>query len=152
MGSKEAPYTQGINRHIPKDIHHEGIANPFRRGTPDRYYEGPDGHLWVEFKFIDHIPAFLEPWLTLLSAHQEAWLARAHHNRQPVAVIIGSPEGGVILPALSWRKPILAEEFRAEMKTKKQIAKWITTQCLNTMLRTEEIYDESGLVIGHVLS
>lgn len=142
---KEASFVQSINRYVPKEIHHEGLSNPFRRGSPDRYYEGPHGHIWVEYKFIDHPPAFLEPWLTLTSDLQDVWLTRAHLNGQPTAVIIGCGSDvrsakGLILPGLRFKDSVPAEEFRAQMQNKKQIAEWITARCLRT---TQEI------VIGH---
>jgi hypothetical protein len=125
MAGKEASYIRAVNKHLPPEVYTEGTANPYRGGTPDRYFEGSRGHLWAEYKFITRIPKLVDP-LKLLSPLQAMWLERAYKNNQPVAVIVGCPEGGVILPGVSWREPLEREAFRLLMQPKPQIAEWIT--------------------------
>ena len=128
---KEASYIRAVNKHLPLEIHSEGMANPYRGGTPDRYYEGPCDHLWVEYKFFEKLPPVIdllrstEKTKPMLSSLQQEWLERAYRNKQPVAVIVGSPEGGLLLPCLAWKTPVSRESFRELMRPKKAIAHWI---------------------------
>lgn len=129
---REANFVGSVNRHLPKAVHHEGMSNPYRGGTPDQYYEGLGWDLWVEYKFYSKLP----PWIRLLyctensdpkvSVLQQEWLERAHRNRKQVAVIVGSPGGGLIMPGLSWKIPRSREHFEAAMLKPKAIAQWIT--------------------------
>lgn len=136
---KEADYIQAVNKHLPPEIHSEGMANPYRGGTPDRYYEGNKAPLWVEYKYLAKLPPIIdllrytEKTEPMLSKLQQGWLRRAHGNGQPVAVIVGCSEtvggrkGGVIFPGTSWDKPISRDGFIQLMWTPKEIAAWITT-------------------------
>jgi hypothetical protein len=129
---KEASYIRAVNKHLPKEVYTEGMANPYRGGTPDRYYEGPHDDLWVEYKFYEALPPVIDllhqtaKTKPKLSKLQQDWLVRAHCNNRKVAVIVGCPEGGLILPGISWGKPIKRETFRLGMQTKPAIAEWIT--------------------------
>ena len=127
---KEASYIRAVHKHLSPEIYSEGIANPYRGGTPDRYFEGSHGCLWVEYKFEKLPPTIdllhqTEKTKPILSKLQQKWLECAHGNKQSVAVIVGSPEGGLILPGLSWRKPVPRKSFRELMRPKKEIAHWI---------------------------
>ncbi len=128
---KESSYIRAVNKFLPLAVHSEGMANPYRGGTPDRYYEGPDGHIWIEYKFFEKLPPTIDLLRStaktkpMLSKLQQEWLERAHKNKQPNAVIVGSSEGGLILPGLSWQKSISRESFRDLMRNKKDIAHWI---------------------------
>lgn len=128
---KEASYIRSVNKYLPPAVHAEGMHNVYRGGTPDVYYEGPDGCLWAEYKFFEKLPptinlvrhtAKTKPMLSVL---QQVWLERAHGNQQAIAVIVGSPEGGLILYGLSWQKPISREAFQQLARPKKDIAHWI---------------------------
>ena len=39
-----------------KKPYFEKMYNPLRSGTPDVYYSGDAGQLWIEYKFIPRIP------------------------------------------------------------------------------------------------
>lgn len=128
---KEAQYVRAVNKYLPAEVYSEGMHNAYRGGTPDRYYEGSTGCLWVEYKFFEKLPPTIDILRStaktkpMLSALQQQWLVRAHGNKQTVAVIVGSPKGGLILPGLSWQKPIPRETFQQLARPKKDIAHWI---------------------------
>ena len=78
-------------------IYIEKTNNPFRKGTPDFFYESKGPILWAEHKHI------LAPWTTDKAPSeickstswpaQRRWLVRAHTNNQQALVIIGIGSG-----------------------------------------------------------
>lgn len=93
----EAKFTTKVNKLIDPVIYTEGMANPFRGGTPDRYYEGPRNRvLWVEYKFDAKVPATWDG-MKRLTGLQRAWLKRAYEHEVNVCVIAGFGNQGVIM-------------------------------------------------------
>jgi hypothetical protein len=127
----ENQFRSSVHRYISKRVYQEKTNNTYRGGIPDDYYEsnGKPGSLWVEYKYTPKIQR--ELCLTAkhakpkLSALQEEWLDRAYRNGQQVAVIIGCPKGGVILTDREWLKPITAEDFEANLKSRQELMAWI---------------------------
>lgn len=126
----EARFVTSVNRYLPKRVYTEGMANPYRGGTPDSYYESVSNQIWIEYKWVSRIPKELN--LThskskpCLSQLQQRWLRRAHENGVPIAVIVGHRNGGIILPGLTWDTTLTKEDFEKLSKTRKEIAEWIT--------------------------
>lgn len=113
----EARFRDSVERYLSKAIYVEGMANPYRGGTPDRYYEGPSGVLWVEYKWEDNT----------LSELQERWLKRAQLNNVNVAIITGVKfpiKGGYILRIFQYRQSLRTNVIY----TRKEIAQWIERQ------------------------
>ena len=98
MQKKETTFSNRLHKTGLFQYHIEKTNNPFRRGTPDFYYEGPQGLLWAEHKWEDIPIQKYRPPEKLDSSKswplQLAWLRRAHSNHKPTAVIIGLPKGG----------------------------------------------------------
>lgn len=107
--------------------HHEKMANPYRRGTPDVYYSGMLGDLWVEYKFIAKVPKRANI-LPELSQQQLEWCEARYNEGRNVAVIVGTPKGGVVFRHLEWMSPMSAERFASLLQPKKDIALWIYNQ------------------------
>lgn len=120
-------------------IHCEGMANPYRGGTPDRYYEGPKGGLWVEYKWYNSLPAkevsLVAGKTPKLTDLQQRWLNRAHSNGVKVLVIVGFPgkqrdkKSGFILGSKTWMNPLPANEYETFSLSSAEIA-----HCLAKML------------------
>lgn len=128
----EAVFVSSVNKHVPKHVYHEGISQTFRGGTPDRYYEGNKDVMWVEYKFTQDIKRELvltDPKKKpALSPLQQRWLKRAHGNGRKVAVIVGCPQGGVILPGDAWLDPISKTDFESRLVSRNEVAQWIEEQ------------------------
>jgi hypothetical protein len=58
-----------------------------------------------------------------LSDLQKEWLNKRYQEGRQVAVIVGSPEGGVMLSDLAWETPVKPDYFRSQLKTKPELAK-----------------------------
>jgi hypothetical protein len=99
------------------------MANPYRGGTADVWYDGAKD-LWVEYKFMPKVPK-RGTILADLSALQLRWLRGRYDNGRHVAVILGSPIGGVVLEHLTWEHALTPDEFANVVKTKQELAAWI---------------------------
>ena len=103
------------------------MNTPYTGGTPDMYYSGRSGDLWVEFKFIERIPKTVnvEP---NVSGLQFDWLMGRHGEGRNVALIVGCKTGGVIIRAPAFCDPISPSEFVSRMLPRDEIAAWIREQ------------------------
>ena len=72
------------------------MYNPLRRGTPDVWYSGNKGDLWVEYKWLPKLPKLIRT-RDLLSPLQLMWIEARHDEGRTVWVIVGSPEGNLIV-------------------------------------------------------
>lgn len=102
----------------------EKMNNPFRAGGADVWYSGDVGDLWVEYKYITKIPITADT-IPDCSPLQLRWLANRLDEGRNVAVILGTPLGGVIYRDRAWLNPLSPTELRAKMMTKEELAKWI---------------------------
>ena len=126
----ENNFIKSIHRLLPATLYREKMHNMYRGGTPDVWYSG-EQDLWVEYKNIKALPArrVINPCDSneFLSVLQQNWLRERHGEGRRVAVIIGCPGGGVILPGLKWETPLPAHEFIQQIQDKKTIAGWIVS-------------------------
>lgn len=109
------------------NIYYEKMANPWRSGTPDVWYSGCSGDLWVEYKFIDHIP-LSNHILPNLTPRQANWLNRRYKEGRNVAVILGIPSGGIVYRDKDWCTPLPSSELLQRSVTKREIADFIKQQ------------------------
>lgn len=117
----EGRFIDRVHRYLPSHIHQQSMRGIFHNGTPDRYYEGPDGILWVEYKWRKSKPR--KPLTPALTALQRRWLNRAYGNGVEVAVIVGCPDGGYILTHGEWDNPIPVSTL--SLCSVEDISKWI---------------------------
>lgn len=133
----ENKYIAGVHRKLPGG-HAEKMHNPYRRGTPDVFYSGMLSSLWVEYKFIAKIPKSANI-LPELSQSQLEWCEARYREGRAVAVIVGSPEGGVVFRHLEWMSPMPADIFRRRLQPKEDIALWIHSQIGDAACRSSLI-------------
>lgn len=119
----ENVFIASVHRRLAS-VYFEKLCNPFRSGTPDVWYSGDRGDLWIEYKFLPKIPRS-EGILPDLSAQQRRWLdSRAAEGRN-VAVVIGCKEGAVIYCNRDWSTPISTSAFLARVVSRDALAAWI---------------------------
>jgi hypothetical protein len=98
-------------------------------GVPDRYYDGPGGDMWVEYKYIAHYPEELD--LTDLSRRpsvsrlQDKWITRRWHNGHNAFVVLGVESEAVIFTGLTWKLKYPEAQLRAISIPVSQVAEWI---------------------------
>lgn len=122
----ENQFIKGVHARLAR-THCEKMCNPYRSGTPDVYYSGRVGDLWVEYKYITRIPRSAEI-LPDLTPRQKRWLDSRYSEGRNVAVILGTPTGGVIYRNREWLKPLTFEALNALVVSKDEIARWIYSQ------------------------
>jgi hypothetical protein len=95
-----------VDRGVARIVHRQSMTGASRgmNGTLDRYYDGPNGDLWIEYKQLDHMPkdgivrpaprscAKSQP-KGCLSAMQMRWFARRCRNGGNAWVVVGLPDG-----------------------------------------------------------
>jgi hypothetical protein len=137
----EGRFYEAVEKRLrPYGIHCEGMANPYRGGTPDRYYEGDRKAIWVEYKWYDKLPvrgfdltAGKSPKLTPL---QDAWLERAHDNGVKVYVIVGFPgekrnqKMGLMLGTKTWQNRVEPEDYELFQLPVDDIAYYLAKQLM----------------------
>jgi hypothetical protein len=123
-GKPESGFIRSIHKYLPT-VYFEKMANPYRGGTPDVWYSGHLGDLWVEYKFLPSLPRSKEIFPDL-SPLQKLWLRRRYGDGRNVAVIVGCPEGAVVYEHLTWERGLTPTDFRARMVPRAEIARWIT--------------------------
>lgn len=122
----ENTFIAGVHRHL-RSTYVEKMNNPWRAGTADVWYSGAAGDLWIEYKFIERIPRSNEI-LPELTPRQSRWLNNRHDEGRNVAVVLGTPRGGVIYRNKEWMEPKDKESLEALLIPKLQIARWIHDQ------------------------
>lgn len=135
MAKPEATAVRNVNSYLPEGVYHQGMSMGFTgNGTPDQYYEGNHGLLWVEYKHVIKLPKELclvdtakKPHLSKL---QNSWLKRAEDNGAPVAVILcTNKDGNFIFPSSTyWESTWNKETLLLKACSRKEIAQWITSQ------------------------
>jgi len=125
----EATFVKYINTRLDKRIYTEGMCNPMRGGTPDRYYEARK-ILWVEYKFCKTIPKTFKLY-ERVSALQHLWLDRCYMNGHQCAVIAGFGfEHVLIAENLRWKDTFDRDELHEITITRKEAITWIQDKVL----------------------
>ncbi len=90
-------------------------------GIPDCWLSGSEDDVWIENKYLQTIPPVVDP-KKLLSVLQQQWLRRRHAEGRRVGVLIGSPDGHLYFPCLSWDTTVTRGTFLTLTKSTKEIA------------------------------
>jgi hypothetical protein len=100
------------------------MNNPYRGGTADWWYSGYVRDLWIEYKYVQKLPKSV-PIVLNLSALQKLWLRDRYKEGRNIMVILGHPNGGVILQDLNWEEPLTTEQVLANTLDRKALANFI---------------------------
>ncbi len=112
----------------PEWIHYEKMNNPYRSGTADAWYSALSD-LWVEFKYLPSQPVrtIVQP-LNLLTELQAQWLNDRWVEGRNVCVIIGCPDGGIVLKDRHWNEVVSVDLFHSLFLSVVDLASWIRLQ------------------------
>lgn len=93
--------------------------NQYNGGIADVWYSGSAKDLWIEYKFIA-IPKRADTVIDLVGGKnpsvsylQQEWLKARHAEGRSVGVLVGSRDGGVWLPGVTWDKSYSSEAFQS---------------------------------------
>lgn len=128
MASKpENTFRGSVHKYLPKALYHVKMNNGYVAGIPDDWYSGNRGDLWVEYKFLPKTPLRADVSPTkLLTTLQVLWLNARYEEGRSVAVVIGCPDGGVIMRDQEWMWDYTPQMFRDRLVPRQAIAQWIT--------------------------
>jgi len=114
----ENTFWQALRKQLVPRVYALKLNLRFIAGVPDCWLSGSAEDLWVELKYVQTLPPMVDPTL-LLSELQKAWLVSRYDEGRFVGVLVGSPEGHLYFPGLSWQQPLGREKFiQRAMKTK----------------------------------
>ncbi len=127
----ENNFIGSVHKHLPMKLYRMKNHNQYNGGIADVWYSGKGRDLWIEYKFIE-VPKRPDTTIDLvsgkspeISALQQEWLRARHEEGRNVGVIIGSKDGGVWLPGLSWNQTFQTKDFLACLRTRKELAEEI---------------------------
>jgi hypothetical protein len=104
------------------------INDAYQGGVADAYYSGPSD-LWVEYKYVKALPKRDNTLVDVgLSDLQKIWLRARHTEGRNVCVVVGSPEGTLILPGIEWDKSISRAQFISSAVDKSEVVAYIGMQ------------------------
>lgn len=118
----EAVFRMAVERHLPDEVYRQSMGSMYANGTPDRYYEGPAGVLWAEYKYLPKLGPILD-LRKLLTALQSRWLERAYSNGVPVCVIVGwGAKQGVLFGSGGWDQYYAREKLERWAQSRADLA------------------------------
>lgn len=133
---KEKDLYRAIDKEIPRSIYRMSMtgAAMTANGVPDRYYDGENSDLWVEYKMLKNIPrskivvgAYTPLQLHWMERRWNNYQGRPHINAANVVGIVGLPNKTAVIQFTpqEWREgsPIIKAMDIG------QVAKWITAYC-----------------------
>lgn len=122
----ETTFILSVNR-LLKGVYYEKTNNPFRSGIADSWYSGELGDLWVEYKYEPSLPKSKE-YIPNVSPRQDKWLCGRFDEGRNVAVILGVPEGGIVMRSKTWMVPHTRPWLLDQVLSRPDLAKWIFSQ------------------------
>jgi hypothetical protein len=127
----EHPFVRSVHNRLKKQypsLYVWKINDAYQGGVADAYYSG-QSDLWVEYKYVKSLPKRDNTIVDVgLSDLQKIWLRARHTEGRNVCVIVGSPEGVLILPGIEWDKSISRAQFISSAVDKSEVVAYIGTQ------------------------
>lgn len=121
----ETSFIKSILKYLPQNLYHMKNSNPYMGGVADLWFSGNKKDLWIETKYLQKLPIKV-PVKIDLSALQVIWLSGRHSEGRSVYVVVGAPDGCLLLRYPEWeRTDITAAEFKERCMTRKELAAWI---------------------------
>jgi hypothetical protein len=122
----ENVFINSIKRNLPSSVYSMKNNNPFTAGIADVWYSSVGGDMWVEYKWLHKRPT--NSFVPALTPLQVKWLRDRHTEGRRVYVVVGCPDGAVVLKNLEWESACTFDVIYS----RKEVASWIekeTTIC-----------------------
>ena len=128
MSTPENTFIKSVHAYLPPNLYRMKNHNQYNGGIPDCWYSGDRADLWVEYKFEIEPMRDETDMSPDLSPLQLDWIVKRYAEGRNAAVIMGSTNGGVYLPA---GQPfnMSAGDFRRRVVNRKLLAEYITLIC-----------------------
>tara|TARA_R110001592_G_scaffold125448_3_gene335506 strand:- start:604 stop:1005 length:402 start_codon:yes stop_codon:yes gene_type:complete len=88
---REKEFINKVHKALPSSIYKWKINDPYHGGVPDTFYAGPNGHCFIEYKYIDQLPAKNTSKVKFnLSPQQRIWLTEQAVNNLFTYAVLAS--------------------------------------------------------------
>lgn len=106
----ENTFWQALRKKLVPRVYALKLNLRFAAGVPDCWLSGSEQDLWIELKYLQKLPPVVDP-TKLLSALQQEWIKERFDEGRWVGVVIGSSQGHLFFPGLSWQDTVSREQF-----------------------------------------
>ena len=114
----EHTFWQSLRKMLVPRVYALKLNLRFIAGIPDVWLSGMEQDLWLELKYIPRLPPVVDP-TKLLTILQMEWLKRRYAEGRYVGVLIGSSDGHLFFPGLSWQTSMSRGKWiQSGMKTR----------------------------------
>lgn len=117
----ESGFWQSLRKHLVPRVYALKLNLNFVQGVPDVWLSGSEQDLWIENKYLKTLPPIVDA-TKLLTVLQQLWLEERYNEGRRVGVLLGSSEGHVFLPGLSWKKSLSRLSFLDQAVSTKVMA------------------------------
>ena len=132
MATPENTFIASVHRHLPAELYSMKNHNQYNGGIADVWYSGAKADLWIEYKFIV-VPKRGTTLIDLtggktpsLSHLQQHWLRCRHAEGRSVGVLVGTKQGGVWFPGVTWGNPQNSQAFCTQILSRSELAAHIS--------------------------
>lgn len=126
----ERTFRNRVTKQLHNSIDTWSVHDSFTAGVPDHWYSGWKADLWAEYKYFPksknkfNLVSGKAPKLSMLQQH---WLNRKLKQGRNVCVIVGFPQGALVLDNGEWMNEIT--EVENKIITVKELAREIEKRC-----------------------
>lgn len=121
----ETTFWQSLRKKLVPRVYALKLNLRFTAGVPDCWLSGSKDDLWLELKYVQKLPPAVD-CTKLLSERQQDWIRRRYAEGRNVGVLIGSPDGHVYYPCLSWQDQQLTRgRFLELAQSTKEVAEML---------------------------
>lgn len=106
----ENTFWQALRKKLVPRVYALKLNLRFIKGVPDCWLSGSEDDLWLELKYVRTLPPVVDP-TKLLTVLQQDWLRQRHAEGRSVGVLIGSSDGHLFFPGLSWESSVSREKW-----------------------------------------
>lgn len=123
----ETQFIKSVHDHMVQEFpYHMKNNNDYIGGIADVWYSGKITDMWVEYKYVTHIPKSDNIRLDL-SELQKTWLEGRFYENRNVYVILGTKDGGILFRDMEWTKHFTQAQLLSRVVSRKTLAEWIAT-------------------------
>lgn len=135
----EHSFIRSIHKKLPTDVYAWKINDNFQGGVADAYYSRIGGRdMWIEYKYLKALPRRPDTLVKFgLSELQKEWLNGRLLDGRTVSVIVGCPDGAVILTDGAWNMPMSADTFKRNAVATASIVDYILGTLSNFAQKSE---------------
>ena len=116
----ENGFWQSLRKKLVPRIYALKLNLRFVAGVPDCWLSGSKEDLWLELKYVKTLPPIVDP-TKLLTVLQQQWLIARRKEGRFVGALIGSSDGHLFFPSLSWQHSVSREKWIQTGMTTKEV-------------------------------